>query len=248
MATQSDLEKLRKQLSDLDAKLKSMRGNSPQRNPNFDSAMANQNYQNLLAEQRARMAAQQGQFTQGRLMGAPSRQSFPPGFNNEPEMTPKQYAEANKFMEDNIARIIAENPNAKNFLPKPIDSTDGMSKAQQEAIKAFRYNQFVTQARGGVPTQFGRPRPVAPIIPIPQKPQTEDYNNFLQQGIQSSNTMNQGAMTDFANMQAGAPTTQPAAPAKANPVVPIAGMGIQPKATPAPRKFSTVKASPPRFG
>jgi hypothetical protein len=246
MATQSDLEKLRKQLSDLDAKLKSMQGNSPQRDPRFDLTMANQNYANLMRDQQAKLAAERGQFTQGRLMGAPSMQSFPPGFNNEPEMTPQQYAEANKFMEDNIARIIAENPNAKNFLPKPIDSTDGMSKAQQEAIKAFRYNQFVTQARGGVPTQFGRPRPVAPIIPIPQKPQMEDYNNFLQQGIQNSNTMNQGAMTDFANMQ---PRMQPTQPATANPAMPIAGQGMQqPKQAPAPRKFSTVKAPPARFG
>jgi hypothetical protein len=42
------------------------------RDPRFGSAMDELNYRNLLAEQRARMAAQQGQFTQGRLMGAPS--------------------------------------------------------------------------------------------------------------------------------------------------------------------------------
>jgi hypothetical protein len=47
------------------------------RNSGFDSAMANQNYQNSLAEQRARMAAQQGQYTQGRLMGAPTEQPNP---------------------------------------------------------------------------------------------------------------------------------------------------------------------------
>lgn len=75
------------------------------------------------------------------------------------------------------------------------------------------------------------------------------YNNFLQQGIQRSNTMNQDAATNFANLQAGAPTTQPAAPAKANPTMPIAGMGMQqPKATPAPRKFSTVNTPFARFG
>jgi hypothetical protein len=92
---------------------------------------------------------------------------------------------------------------------------------------------------GGIPT------------PIPQAPQNAmaTYNNLLQQGIQRSNTMNQDAATNFANMQAGAPTTQPASPAKANPVVPIAGMGMQqPKATPAPRKFSTVNTPSARFG
>jgi hypothetical protein len=81
-----------------------------------------------------------------------------------------------------------------------------------------------------------------------QNQQMQNYNNLLQQGIQRSNTMNQDAASNFANMQAGAPTTQPAAPAKANPVVPIAGMGMQqPKATPAPRKFSTVNTPSARF-
>jgi hypothetical protein len=121
------------------------------RDPNFDARMADQNYANLMRDQQATLAAEQGQYTQGRLMGAPT-------------------------------------------------------------------NQIQT------------------------------YNNLLQQGIQRSNTMNQGAMTDFANMQAGTQTTQPTVPAKANPTMPIAGMGMQqPKATPAPRKFSTVKASSARF-
>ena len=129
------------------------------------------------------------------------------GEGNEPEMTPEQYAEGNKFMEANIARIIAQNPNAKEFLPKPIGSIQGMSKAQQEAIRQFQYNQFITKSREGSQTQ-NQPPPA----PIPQNPQMATYNNLLQQGIQRSNTMNQGAMTDFANMQAGAPTTQPAIP------------------------------------
>jgi hypothetical protein len=80
-----------------------------------------------------------------------------------------------------------------------------------------------------------------------QNQQMQNYQNLLRQGIQRSNTMNQDAASNFANMQAGAPTTQPATPAKANPVVPIAGMGIQPKATPAPRKFSTVNTPSARF-
>jgi hypothetical protein len=75
MATQSDLDKMRKKLSDLDAKLKSMRGNSPQKNPNFDSAMANQNYQNSLAGLRAKMDAERG------------GQAFPPEFSRpSPEL------------------------------------------------------------------------------------------------------------------------------------------------------------------
>ena len=92
-----------------------------------------------------------------------------------------------------------------------------------------------------------------PGIRIPQGPQNAQdamsaYNNLLQQGIQRSNTLNQDAASNFANMQAGAPIPQPATPAKANPTMPIAGMGMQqPKATPVPRKFSTVSNSPARF-
>ena len=90
MATQKDLDVLKQKLRDLDAKLKSMGGGSARREPRFDSAMANQNYKNSMAEQRARMEAdkanrkiaptpppKQGQYTQGRLMGAPSIQGSP---------------------------------------------------------------------------------------------------------------------------------------------------------------------------
>jgi hypothetical protein len=73
------------------------------------------------------------------------------------------------------------------------------------------------------------------------------YNNFLQQGMQNSNALNQGAMTDFANMEPGMQATQPATATTPKPAMPIAGMGMQ-KSSTAPRKFSTVKASPPRFG
>lgn len=123
------------------------------RDPNYDIAMAQQNYANFMADQSARMEAdransriapipppEQGQFTQGRLMGAPTNQML-------------------------------------------------------------------------------------------------DYNNFLQQGIQSNNTLNQGAMTNPANIKPRAQVTQPA--------MPVAGMQ-QPNS--APRKFSTPKNLPARFG
>jgi hypothetical protein len=75
------------------------------------------------------------------------------------------------------------------------------------------------------------------------------YNNFLQQGIQRSNTMNQDAATNFANMQAGAPTTEPATPSTAKPTMPVAGLGMQKsKAIPLPRTFSTRNTPSARFG
>jgi hypothetical protein len=343
MATQSDLEKLRKQLSDLDAKLKSMRGNSPQRNPNFDSAMANQNYDNRMREAFAKLAAERG------------GQAFPPAFGRpspEPMINPETIKKAraeyiasqpknrgyrdvmtnskyggqfgssigsgfDKWFETNYInnpnssltaqerasiiperRIIADEagrmqgpqrdpntgmtfqemmarqnqplpPEQATFTPRPQlpqevrDAIEGRNAAQnqftQGRLMGAPSDQFGDIARrleqsGQLPYQ--QPfNPNAPsLMPIrtpgsdAQNQQMQNYQNLLQQGIQRSNTMNQDAATNFANLQAGAPTTQPASPAKANPVVPIAGMGIQPKATPAPRKFSTVNTPSARFG
>jgi hypothetical protein len=105
--------------------------------------------------------------------------------------------------------------------------------------------------------------------PIPEAPQGQQaamaaYNNFLQQGIQNSNTLNQGAMASFANTQprmqvpqvpqAGAQIPQPgmqtpqagiAKPQNPN----MAGMVTrQRRPFPAPRKFSTLRNTPARFG
>jgi len=61
--------------------------------------------------------------------------------------------------------------------------------------------------------------------------QMQNYNNLLQQGIQRSNTMNQDAATNFANMQAGAPTTQPTIP-----LPQLRGVTAQPRNLPRPRQ------------
>jgi hypothetical protein len=76
----------------------------------------------------------------------------------------------------------------------------------------------------------------------------QNYQNFLQQGMQNSNTMNQGAMNNFANMQPGMQATQAPSTTTPNQTMPVAGMGMQqPKQTP-PRKFSTLRNTPARFG
>ena len=270
MATQKDLDKLRKQLSDLDAKLKSMRGNQKApvarppnfvdmgrdvprrpidmvRDPRFDSAMAQKNYANLMAFEQARLAAQQGQYTQGRLMGAPTEQQLE--FGDIARQRPLQSEIDKKYIDDGrggrilnpidaakvksqfdqIQANIAADPNPARYFP--------IVKIQMPGSDALNQDLANRGMGGGIPA------------PIPQNPQMQTYNNLLQQGIQRSNTMNQDAASNFANMQAGAPIPQPAAPAKANPTMPIAGMGMQqPKATPVPRKFSTVNTPSARFG
>lgn len=83
----------------------------------------------------------------------------------------------------------------------------------------------------------------------PSLSQMQDYNRMLQQGIQNSNTMNQGAMANFANMQPGMQAPQQPRPAVPNPAMPAAGMGMQqPRQVPAQRKLSTFNNTPARFG
>ena len=244
MATQKDLDKLRKQLSDLDAKLKSMRGNQKApvarppnfvdmgrdvpgrdvprtpidmvRDPGFGSALDQRNYRNIVDDIINRINAGRGNQGQQAVGNFTQGRLMGAPTEQQPEF-------------GDIARQLPPqlpfNPNAPSLMPIRTPGSDALN--QDLANRGMG---------GGIPA------------PIPQNPQMATYNNLLQQGIQRSNTMNQGAMTDFANMQAGTPTTQPAAPAKANQTMPTAGMGMQqPKQASAPRKFSTAKAPSARF-
>ena len=83
--------------------------------------------------------------------------------------------------------------------------------------------------------------------PQSQQQQMQNYQNFLQQGMQNSNTMNQGAMNNFANMQPRMQATQTAFRTTPNQTMPVAGMGMQQPKQTSPRKFSTVRNSPARF-
>jgi len=83
----------------------------------------------------------------------------------------------------------------------------------------------------------------------PSLSQMQDYNRMLQQGIQNSNTLNQGAMANFANMQPGMQAPQQPRPTIPNPAMPTAGMGMQqPRQVPAQRNLSTFNNTPARFG
>ena len=213
------------------------------RDPGFDARMADQNYANLMRDQQARLAAQ-GQYTQGRLMGAPTEQPNPnagkplyfqalegelqkqfldknpqlkpkPGTALNPQLMQENYA---KFLQNQMAEVNkfnAANPQYAQDIRQPnpvlarqseqslLEGLLDYSKVSPDQVNVLNQlkSGYLNQGQGGG-TQPS----------IPQYPQTETYNNLLQQGIQRSNTINQGAMTDFANMQAGAPTTQPAIP------------------------------------
>jgi hypothetical protein len=247
------------------------------------------NYRNLLAEQRARMLANQppvfgqpssqGQYTQGRLMGAPTEQPNPNAgkplyfqalegelqkqfLDKNPQLKPKPGTAFNQqLMQENYAKFLqnqmgevnkfnAANPQYAQDIRRPnpelarqseqkfLEGLLDYSKVSPSQINALNQlkSSYLNEGQGGTT------RP-----PIPQNPQMATYNNLLRQGIQRSNTMNQGAMTDFANMQPGMQATQPATAATPKPAMPVAGMGMQ-QSNSAPRKFSTVSNSPARLG
>jgi hypothetical protein len=237
------------------------------RNPNFDSAMAQKNYANFMADQRARLASQrgqrnaediynrlnkfniglgepidpqaslaakQGQYTKGRLMGAPTNQPaqsrVPMGFSTYEEAgIPPEQA---KILDDEMAKMQSE-----------IAAQQGRQNAEDI------YNQFNEVASGInelMPAQQQQaPQPMQTIAGPrsaaqmnPQKMQA--FQNFLQQGIQRSNTMNQAPAAGFANAAAGLASPQPRM-RPTQPAMPVAGMGMgmqQPRQAPAPRKFS----------
>lgn len=230
---------MRKKLSDLDAKLKSMRGNSPQRNPNFDSAMANQNFKNSMAEQRARIEAdranrrmapipppEQGKFTQGRLMGAPTNQPaksrVPMGFSTYEEAgIPPEQA---KILDDEMEKMKSEN------------AAGAVEQQNMKKAGAFTI--------GGTPDKPIYGSMVGPVyddgsLVNATNQQMQNYQNFLRQGMQNSSTMNQGGMANFANMQPRMQSPQQARGTIPGPTISATGMGMQrPQQAPAPRKFS----------
>jgi hypothetical protein len=175
----------------------------------FDRSKKTPSQRDLMLESpkaRGQQGPQQGQFTQGRLMGAPSG----------------QFGDIARRLEQSGQLPYQQqfDPNAPSLMPIRTPGSDALN--QDLANRGMG---------GGIPT------------PMPQPQQMQNYNNFLQQGIQRSNTMNQDAAAGFANLQPG---MQPAQPA-----MPVAGMGAgmqQPRKAPAPRKFSTVNTPSARFG
>jgi hypothetical protein len=133
------------------------------------------------------------------------RQLYPPGSTmpTDPSIgMPEMGAilsddEINKRMES--LRMLNENARIQEFrkIPPP-------TIANQQGVFQVPAQQFTT-ASAAIGNQFSQP--------IPQAQQMQNYQNFLQQGMQNSNTLNQGATGNFANMQPGMQATQTASTA-----------------------------------
>ena len=172
------------------------------RNPNFDAAMAQQRYDQMLADMTARAKA--GQFD-------------------------TRIDDVGQQSTNSTAGYVQVDPNRAGYMP--VDPNTNMPTLMP--IQPPQGQQ------GAMASQYQNPQG--------QQQQMQNYQNFLQQGMQNSNTLNQGAMNNFANMQPGMQATQTASTTTPNQTMPVAGMGMQQPKQTQPRKFSTVRNSPARF-
>jgi hypothetical protein len=294
------------------------------RNPNFDAAMAQQNYDNFIAGQRARMAAQNtsgqqrdpnkeivlnfagGQFGIANdeaanaiakkynldIVKKPITGSNVPTYlfrsngdvNNIISQIKNEqgigYVEPNSIMSTGFGDTtqrgagsqqstnstagyaqVDPNTNAPSLMPIEI----GGSMSGGTGDPRFIYNNlpYIYQPENGtirIPSSedqnaknfgqiaqgIGRLMPQMPQFPQGQQQQMQNYQNFLNQGMNSIASMNQDSMTNFANMQPGMPTTEPAQTSTAKPTMPVAGFGMQ-KSKVQPVKPSTFSNTPARF-
>lgn len=212
--------------------------------PSFDERMIQQLFRNLMNDYYARINAER---------------DYNYSFQPQPTQPTQPRPSGPDFIDN-------RDPN-KKYLTNMIDYIDpvtGETASRTNGIVPGPGSRFVPVGQAGMFNQrppqgpqvgggMGELLPQRPnLIPqpgygIPQGPQNAQdamsaYNNLLQQGIQRSNTLNQDAASNFANLQAGAPTTQPAIPSMG---MPAAGFGAQkPKApTPKPTQgFSNIRA------
>ena len=127
-----------------------------------------------MEDQQARLAAQGGNFTQGRLMGAPTNQPI-----------------QGKILDDLMAGNQSQGANLM-----PIGGT-GISAAEMQNLSPER--RMALEQRMAAPQ--GRPvvqQPVAPIVGYagvqnPAMNQMADYNKMFNQGMQRNQDMNQAA-------------------------------------------------------
>ncbi len=246
------------------------------RSPNFDAAMAQQNYQNSLAGLTAR--AQAGQFNEG--FRADGGQAFPSEFSRpsqEPMISPEVIKKAREEylasqpQDRKYSQVMTKtkyggefgssvgrgfdkwfeqnyinNPNSA-LLEQERMSLQNISRQSTNPMAGYMPADPNTNMPSLMPIPQGQQGAMASQYQNPQgQQQMQSYQNFLNQGMNNMASVNQGAAESFANTQPGMPTTGSAQQFTANPAMPVAGMGAQ-KSRPTPRKFSTVSNQPARF-
>jgi hypothetical protein len=194
------------------------------RNPNFDAAMAQKNYDNFIAEQRARMEMERGSvpLTQSEI----DKKYIDDGQGGR-VLNPVDAAKL-QLQFDQLRANIAANPGPSRNLgidyieggqryapvnqgPQVGGSLGGkiltvIPEATNGAMASQYQNQQGPQVGGGMGgaisspmVGYGSQQPRN--MPIPNMPQNKmaDFNNFLQQGMQRNKDFNQAAQ-NFAGM------------------------------------------------
>jgi hypothetical protein len=182
------------------------------RNPNFDSAMAQKNYANFMADQRARLASQRGQRNAEDIYNRLNKFNIGLGEPIDP-----QASLAAKQGRQNAEDIY-------NQLNEVASGINELMPAQPQ--QAPQLIQTIAGPRSAVQMN-------------PQKMQA--FQNLLQQGIQRSNTMNQAPAAGFANAAAGLANLQPRMQ-PTQPAMPVAGMGMRKSQAKPTRTFAPTKA------
>jgi hypothetical protein len=182
------------------------------RNPNFPAAMAQQNYANSLAEQRARMGMERGgaPLTQseidkkyvddgrgGRVLNAEDAAKLKLQFDalraNNERMGGSRINDIDYIEGGPRYAPINQGPDLPSLMPIGKFSPDQMQNLSPERRRALEERlsgQYQNPANRGMGEKM--------IAPIPQAPQgaqaaMADYNKMLQQGTQRSQEMSQAA-------------------------------------------------------
>jgi len=162
------------------------------RNPNFDAAMAQKNYDNFIADQRARMEMERGSvpLTQSEI----DKKYIDDGQGGR-VLNPVDAANL-QLQFDQLRANIAANPGPSRNLG--IDYIEG----GQRYAPVNQGPQVGGGMGGAIPSSmvgYGSQQPGN--MPIPNMPQNKmaDFNNLLQQGMQRNQDFNQ-AVQNFAGM------------------------------------------------
>ena len=205
------------------------------RSPNFDAAMAQQDYANLMRDQKARVAAGLGQG------GAPMTQSeidklYVDDGRGGRILNPAEAAKVKLQFDQLRANIAANQGPARNFDIDYIEGGQRNAPMTPTPSQMAAYNNLLQQ-QGAMASQYQNPQG--------QQQQMQSYQNFLNQGMNNISSVNQGAAESFANTQPGMQVPQAGIGQTNRPNMP--SMGMQQRRPNPPRKFSTVSNSPARF-
>jgi hypothetical protein len=256
------------------------------RSPNFQAALAQRDYQNLMQQQLADIQARNlteqnavgmpkdvGSLGTSRAIQTAGSQDFIDSRDPNKMYTQDMVdyidpltgekvsrtrgvvpAPGSRFVPANQVGMYKDQRGIQNPIPiGGLGAQKPMDQSIYDSLRDYQAGTYPVPTTQNTPEfgkQFGQiPQGIGglmPQIPQGQQQQMQNYQNFLNQGMNNIASMNQDSMTNFANMQPGMPTTEPAQTSIAKPTMPVAGFGMQ-KSKVQAAKPSTSSNTPARF-